>query len=173
MEIYRLVSDQLINWSDTYERKEILFTALEKAQYPARPSIHLGLPSPAWVTHRALQAVRETRVQVCKRPRARPQVLSFGQSFQNPPRDGLRPTGTSSQGREVSPQFPASQGSHRRNLQYQSGTSPQARGVLNHPHDAPLFHISRHEHRRYFSGQHDSGLAPGRAFRTQSKGRQS
>src|SRR5580704_2654627 len=77
MHLYRLQSDQLYTWSDgsakTIDRR-LTQTPSSAAAPTATARCH-----PAWLSYRALQTLRQARMQVCRRPRSWSQVLSFGE----------------------------------------------------------------------------------------------
>ena len=76
MHLYRLQSDQSYTWSDgntkTIDRR-LAQTPSSAAAPTATARCH-----PAWLSHRALQTLRQARMQVCRWPRSWSQVLSFG-----------------------------------------------------------------------------------------------
>src|SRR5471030_179364 len=72
MDFRVLLSDQSLTWS-AHER----YSVVDVAQ-ASRPVVAANAGfghAPAWLAHRALQALRQTRLQVCRRPRSRSQVL--------------------------------------------------------------------------------------------------
>jgi hypothetical protein len=82
MKIHSLASDQCYAWSD--ENTEADYRRLAKAPPSAPAPIAPAQSRPPWFPHRALQALRQARMQMRPRPRSWPQILSV--SF-----PGLRP----------------------------------------------------------------------------------
>jgi hypothetical protein len=81
-------SDQLYNWSANerlYCRFASSAPSLGQKTGPAPTS------GPSWLSHRALQALRQSRLQMSARSGTRTQVLFIGQPSRQPTRDGLRP----------------------------------------------------------------------------------
>ena len=99
-----LVSDQLLTWSDEYIETD--HRRLAKAP-PSAPAPIAPTPSgPPWFPHRALQALRQARMQVCPRPRSWSQILSVGELSRPAPTNGLRPTRVLRAGERVPGQLP-------------------------------------------------------------------
>src|SRR5207248_3645794 len=72
-----LASDQLLTWSDA--NIEADHRRLAKAP-PSAPAPAASAQScPRWFPHRALQTLRQARMQVRSRPRSWPQILSVGE----------------------------------------------------------------------------------------------
>ena len=105
MYLSRLLSDQLYTWSD--ENRERARYQPEKAPPSALPAVAAAQGSPAWLADRALQALRQARVQVRRRSRPWSQVLSFGEPLGLAATDGLCAAGISHPGcrihRQLSP----------------------------------------------------------------------
>lgn len=98
-------SDQLYTWSDEYRKRASC--QLEKTPPGALAAVAPAQGGPARLTYRALQALRQARVQVRRRPRPWPQVLSFGEPLGLAATDGLCAAGISRPGcriyRQLSP----------------------------------------------------------------------
>lgn len=151
-------SDQSDTWSALHAGRIRcrLATAPQNALASAAPAGGRA----AWLAHRALQALRETGLQVCSRARPRAKVLSFGESCGRTPRDGLRAPGDARPSRAVSGQSPPSARGPRGDLRDQPRAPAPARGVLSHagerrhpPGHRPLRHpICRHPHRQHARG---------------------
>src|SRR5512147_1212740 len=92
----RILSDQYDNWSDSFA-EAIASISPEPAQKPPAPTTAL-LCAAARLTHRTLQTLRETRLQMCSGTRPRPQVLPLHQPARSNTGNGLRPTGGSRHG---------------------------------------------------------------------------
>ena len=84
-----LVSDQLLAWSD--ENIETDHRRLAKAPPNAPAPIAPAQSYPPWFSHRALQALRQARMQVCPGPWSWPQVLPVGELPRPASANGLRP----------------------------------------------------------------------------------
>ena len=99
-----LRSDQLLAWSD--ENIETDYRRLAKAPPSAPAPIAPTQSGPAGFPHRALQALRQARMQVCPRPRSWSQILSVGELSRPAPTNGLRPTRVLRAGERVPGQLP-------------------------------------------------------------------
>ena len=85
-----LLSDQSLTWS-AYGRHSII--RLTQTPRPtAEADAGVG-DTPAGLAHRALQALRQTWLQVRRRPRPWPQVLSVRELSRAPTANGLRASG--------------------------------------------------------------------------------
>lgn len=100
-----VLSDQLYTWSD--ENRKRTCCQPEKTPPSAFAPVAAAQGSPAWLAYRALQALRQARVQVRRRSRSWPQVLSFGEPLGLAATDGLCAAGISRPGcrihRQLSP----------------------------------------------------------------------
>jgi hypothetical protein len=131
-----LEADQLYTWSDNYAHPiaqtdvcRFASTTPTASAPPATPrSSFAGLP------HRALQTLRQARMQVCTRPRSWPQVLPLGQSLWPATANGLHPPGLSKPSQRVSRQLPSSPRDFGRDLRHQSRTATPPRDALSHSH---------------------------------------
>src|SRR5436305_12923845 len=104
MKIHFLVSDQYYTWSD--ENTEADHRRLAKAP-PSAPAPTASAQSrPPWFPHRALQALRQARMQMRPRPRSWPQILSVGELSRPASANGLCPAGVLRAGERVAGQFP-------------------------------------------------------------------
>src|SRR5579872_4846579 len=99
-----LASDQLLTWSDEYS--ETGHRRLAKAPPSAPAPTAPAQSCPARFSHRALQALRQARLQVRPGPRSWPQVLSVGELSRPAPANGLRPARVLRAGERVSGQLP-------------------------------------------------------------------
>jgi hypothetical protein len=132
-----LEADHSYTWSDNYAHPiaqtdvcRFASTTSTAIAPPATPrSSFAGLP------HRALQTMRQARMQVCTRPRSWPQVLPLGQSLWPATANGLRPPGLSKPSQRVSRQLPSSPRDFGRDLRHQSRTAMPPRGALSHSHE--------------------------------------
>jgi len=121
-------SDQLYTWSD--ENRKRTCCQPEKAPPSAFAPATAAQGSPARLADRAVQALRQARVQVRRRSRPWPQVLSFGEPLRLAATDGLCAAGISRPGcriyRPLSPS-PRNPGS---DLRDQSRTPAPPGGAL-------------------------------------------
>ncbi len=99
-----LLSDQLLAWSD--ENTEADHRRLAKAPPSAPTPIAPTQSYPAGFPHRTLQALWQARMQVRRRPRSWPQILSVGKLSRPAPANGLRPARVSRAGERVAGQLP-------------------------------------------------------------------
>jgi hypothetical protein len=113
----RIQSDQFYNWSDIYEKKIDLLPS-QTAQNAHRASTSSGR-YPKRFTHRALQALWKTWVQVCQRPRARAEVLPLRYALEGQAANGLRATRSPLPGRQTSEKLPQPATNPRRNMRDQ------------------------------------------------------
>ena len=99
-----LVSDQLYAWSD--EDTEPTRGRLTKTPPSAPAPIAPAQSGPARFSHRALQTLWQARMQMRRRPRSWPQVLSVGKLSRPAPANGLRPARVLRAGERVPGQLP-------------------------------------------------------------------
>jgi hypothetical protein len=99
-----LVSDQLLTWSD--ENTEADHGRLAKAPPSASAPIAPPQSCPPWFPHRALQTLWQARMQMRRRPRSWPQVLSLGELSRPASANGLCPAGVLRAGERVLGQLP-------------------------------------------------------------------
>src|SRR6516165_3209725 len=97
-----LLSDQLSTWSDIETDHRRLAKAPPSAPAPIAPA----QSRPPWFPHRALQALWQARLQMRRRPRSWPQVLSVGELSRPAPTNGLRPARVLRAGERVPGQLP-------------------------------------------------------------------
>lgn len=161
MILFYLLSDQLYNWSDKYEENDCP-VAIE-AHHASKTAFRVEVSLTSRLSHRTLQALREAGLQMCGGQGPRAEVLRFCEQAGKPPRDGLRFPGTRTKSPSLSRKLSTTQRCARRDLGYQSRTSPTQRGLLALTDDS---NNSRHRYSdsRRFSGQHDSSLASSLSF---------
>ncbi len=127
MQIHPIYSDQLHNWS-AYERLDHCATpptsSFGKKASPARAPYSSRFP------HRALQTVRQSRLQMPAWPGARAQVLLVGKPSRWPTRDGLRPSRVSPTGLRLLAELPESPTGAGADLQPQPRNLKASRQVL-------------------------------------------
>ncbi len=170
-----LQADQLYTWPDTHALPtaqtnlcRLASTTPTAFAPPATPrSSFAGFP------HRALQALRQARMQVRPRPRSWPQVLPLGQSLWPATANGLHSPGLSKPGQRVSRQLPSAPRDLGRGLRHQSRTAMPPRGALSHSHE-PRFGLAlralRSPTRRPAPGQYALRLARRRTQRRSHRG---
>ena len=118
----RILSDQYDNWSDILT-EAITPISPEPTQKPPAPTTALVCAT-AWLTHRALQTLRQTRMQMCSGTRPRSQVLPLHQPAGSNAGYGLCPTGGSRHGRSIPRELSFNPRDSRADLQHQSRTAP-------------------------------------------------
>lgn len=119
MRVSEAGSDQL------YDCSERLDPALDLvvAAHPRAAASPLASPaaSPSWFPHRALSAVWQAWVQVCRRPGPWPQVLSLDEPGWREASDDVRPPRLSGGGLRIPGQLPAGAGDAGGDLVHQRG----------------------------------------------------
>lgn len=155
-----ILSDQLYTWSDEYTNEIGCCTS----QAPQRPCASATAPSiyPARLSNRAIQAMRQAGMQMCRWSGAWTQVLSFGELSGPASADGLRaPRGLwASFG--VSRQLSADARDSGRDLRDQPRVVASSRGALTRPHEPVARRPACTDRRggwRGSSGQYAGGLA--------------
>jgi hypothetical protein len=154
-----LLSDQLSTWSAHGRYSVVDFTQASRAIAEANAGVRDAL---ARLAHRALQALRQTGLQVRRWARSWPQVLSVRELSRAPTANGLRASGRLRRRHPTFGELPQGPRDHRRDLRDQPRTITPPRGALRglgEP-DAAVTHplhrsaIGRRTHR-----QHARGLA--------------
>ena len=128
-----LVSDQLLAWSDENSEADHrrLAQAPPSAPAPTAPAQSCAARFP----HRALQALRQARLQVRPGPRSWPQVLPVGELSRPASTNGLRPARVLRAGERVSGQLPPCSPGLGGDLRDQPRTSAPSREVLTDRHE--------------------------------------
>ena len=126
-------SDQWYTWSDEHRNGTCCCTS----QTPQCPCASAAAPSiyPAWLSNRAIQAMRQTGMQMCRWSRAWAQVLSVGELSGHASTDGLRAPGGSWTGFGVSCQLSADARDSGRDLRDQPRVAAPPRGALTRLHE--------------------------------------
>ena|SRR5208282_3220500 len=128
-----LFSDQLLAWSD--ENTEADHRRLAKAPPSAPAPIAPTQSCPPWFPHRALQALRQARMQVRPGLRSWPQVLSVGELSRPAPTNGLRPTRVLRAGERVPGQLSPRPPDLRGDLRDQPRAPTTSREALKDRHE--------------------------------------
>src|SRR5215471_4725378 len=128
MYFFTLESDQLYTWSD--ENPGPAHCRIAKTpQCSSAPAA--STPSgPPRLAHRALQKMRQTGMQMRRRPRPRSQVLFVSQLSRLAAADGLRAAGVVRANERVPRQLPSSPRDPGGDLRDQPRTAAQTRGAL-------------------------------------------
>src|SRR5262245_41163839 len=129
----RIQSDQLNTWSDINAQGIRRHIAKTPQSSPAPTATPPG--DPARFPHRALRPVWQTGMEVRRRPRSWPQVLSFAELAGLAAANGLRTAGVSRSDCGVASQLPASPRDLGGGLRDQPRTVAPARGALKRRHD--------------------------------------
>ena len=104
MKCLQLFSDQFFTWSDKNPQAD--HRRLAKTP-PSAPAPAASAQSrPAWLPHRALQTLRQARLQMRPRPRSWPQVLPVGELSRPASANGLCPARVLRAGERVPRQLP-------------------------------------------------------------------
>src|ERR1039457_2357909 len=104
MKCLQLFSDQLFAWSD--ENPKADHRSLAKTPPSAPAPAASAQRDPARFPHRALQTMWQARMQMCRRPRSWPQILSVGKLSRPAPANGLCPARVLRAGERVPGQLP-------------------------------------------------------------------
>lgn len=128
MQNNRIQSDQLYNWSDDEPFNRYLA--------PSAPDVgQTSGPTPSahsqGISHRALQAVWPSQLQMPTRPGTRAQILPFGKPGWCPAGDGLCPRGICKTGLRILAEFPSRPPGTGEHLQYQPRIVKTTSKVLN------------------------------------------
>jgi len=141
MHLYRLQSDQSYTWSD--ENTKTIDRRLAQTPSSAAAPTATARCHPAWLSHRALQTLRQAGMQVCRWPRSWSQVLSFGELPGPAAANGLCAAGVLRADQRVAGQLSASSRAPRTDLRDQSRTLTSPRGALNDPYEHRTLRPSR------------------------------
>ena len=126
----KLLSDQLLKWSDEYAKT--VYRVLEATANGSGPSVALAAGCAARVLDRTLQTLWKTGLPVCARARAWAQVLSLRQPIWRIPSGRLRSPELPQRGRTVPGELSSDQGNPQGDFRYQFRTAtPQGAVVGN------------------------------------------
>ncbi len=156
MNTHRLLSDQSYTWSASSDRSDF-FSPQATAQATASQASASGLGTPR-LPDRALQALRQSELQVRTGSRPWAQVLPVGELSGPLATDGLRAASRARAGRRMGGQLQAGSRDPGGDLRDQPRTTTAARAALrrNGEPDATVAHRPRRSHRwRDAAGQHD------------------
>jgi hypothetical protein len=157
-------SDHVYDWSDRSIRKILVCVAQAPTGVAAQtPTIGCSV---AWLADRALQALRQARLQMCRGSRSRPEVLPVGELSRRAAADGLRATGKSGSHSRARRQLPRGAHDARRGLRDQPRAATAPRGALRvggERNVATAHHTDRRFRRCPAPRQHGRGMAPRRA----------
>src|SRR5713101_6110730 len=134
-------SDQLYTWSDINEEKRACYR-LEKTPSSPRAPTTPTQGDPAWLADRALQTLWQARVQMRRRPRPWPQVLSVGEPPGLASANGLCAAGISRSDRRVRRQLSPRPRDLRGDLRDQPRVTAPPGGALNRRHEPSAFRPS-------------------------------
>jgi hypothetical protein len=159
MHLLVLLSDQFSTWSANGRYSVVHFAQTPRAIAEANAGVRDAL---ARLAHRALQALRQTGLQVRRWARSWPQVLSVRELSRAPTANGLRASGRLRRRHPTFGELPQGPRDHRRDLRDQPRTITPPRGALRglgepdaaFTHPLHRFAIGRRTHR-----QHARGLA--------------
>jgi hypothetical protein len=127
-----LVSGQFYTWSDGYSKRTRIRTA--KAPRRSCPQTAAAEINSARLSHRTTQTMWQARMQVCRRSRAWPKVLSVGKLSRTAAANGLCATGCLRSNSGVSCQLSPEPRDSGNDLRDQSRTSTPPRGALERHH---------------------------------------
>src|SRR5436305_7140435 len=129
-----LQSDQLYSWSDGYTKAA--YSRLAKTPQSSSAPIATAAGHPSRFPDRALQTLRQARMQMRRGPWPRPQVLSVGKLPRPAAANGLCPAGILCPNERVSRQLSTSPRDPGVDLRDQSRTATPSRGSLKNRHEA-------------------------------------
>jgi len=128
-----LLSDQFYTWSDGYSERTRRRTA--KAPQRSCPPTAAAEIDSARLPHRTIQAMWQAGMQVRRRSRTWPEVLSVGKLSRPAAANGLRATGCLRANCGVSRQLSPEPRDSGNDLRDQSRTSAPPRGALERHHE--------------------------------------
>lgn len=159
MRLLVLLSDQFFTWSANGRYSVVHFAQTPSAIAEANASVRDAL---AWLAHRTLQALRQTGLQVCRRPRPWSQVLPIRELSRPPAANGLRAASRLHRRRRAPGELSPRSRDHRGDLRDQPRTIAPPRGALRGAGE-PVVAVARQLHRsaigRRTHRQHARGLA--------------
>lgn len=164
MNVLVIMTDQLNTWSDNYvacNAQTVLVRPAEAAAATLTPTAPARSLAPR-LSHRTLQTLRQSRMQMRSRSRSWPKVLPLGKSFGTTSANGLCAAGFSAAGYGISRSLPAASPGHRGNLRDQWRAPASARGLVSHDNSrtqSAFLLTPRYAYGGYPSCQYDRRLA--------------
>jgi hypothetical protein len=171
MSTVHLLSDHVYDWSDSSIKQIIV--GVEKAQAIVAAQTAAAGCGATRLVDRALQALRQAGMQMCRRSRPWAQVLPVGELSRRATADGLRATGKCGGHARASHQLPAGAHDPRRGLLDQSRAATAPRGALKsggERHVTAAHRTDRRFRRCTAPRQHARGMARRRAALNQHRG---
>jgi hypothetical protein len=160
MYLLLIESDQLYTWSDICARENLFHS--KKAPPISSTATAPTHRDPARLTHRALQALWQDRLQVCRGPGTRSQVLPVGKLSGFPASYGLCAARALRSDRRIPGQLSTNPRDFRGDLRDQPRTITASRGALRSHDGRRTFCVHRavgNGNWRCSSGQYARGLA--------------
>ena len=133
MSLYRVISVQLGNCTDEFATNQNIFPS-KTAHGPLQTNYLYRSTHLEGLADRALHPLWQTRMQMRKYSRARPQILFVGQLHGSQTRTGICASEGPSTGRRVTHQLSDDQADLRRNIEHQSRTAATQKRVVIHAH---------------------------------------
>ena len=164
-------SDHVYDWSDRSIR-EILLCVAQAPAIAAAQIATLGCGA-ARLTDRAVQALWQAGLQMCRGSGSRPEVLPVGEFSRRAAADGLRATGKSGSHSRARRELPRSAHDARRGLRDQPRTATAPRGALGAGGErnvATAHHTDRRFRRCAAPRQHGRDMARRRAALNRHRG---
>ena len=132
------LADQFYTWSDYHALlgAQTEFCCLSPAPPTATAPDAAARSFAPWFSHRALQALWQTGLQMRPRPRPWSKVLPVGQSLRATAANGLRSTGLSPRNHRISSQLSTTPSDFGRDLCHQSRVVVPSRGILRNCYES-------------------------------------
>jgi hypothetical protein len=132
------LADQLYTWTDNHalQAAQTDFCCLTPAPPPATAPDAAARSFAPWFSHRALQTLWQTGLQMRPRPRPWSKVLPVGQSIRAAAGNGLHSPGLSPPDRRISGQLSATPSDLGRDLRHQSRAVVPSRGILRNCYES-------------------------------------
>ena len=123
----RFMSDQLLQWSDEFEKR--LFAGSARAPSAIARRSAANDEGPSWLSNRAVQALRPSRLPLCRWSRAWPEALLVRQYCRATASDGLRTERRDWGGQRIPRQLQSGARRPERDLRDQRRTAAPTRGT--------------------------------------------
>ncbi len=161
MKMTGILSDQFYNWSDK-KNEETLKLCPSQASQGASAPVAASRGDPSRLAYRALQALRQARLQVCRRTRSWSEVLPLGNTTSRPASDGLRSPGLRRGGDRVPGPVPVGPEGSRKDLRDQPRVTASKGRAVGEQRDQPSCRcLDKSGRSRDFGRQH-APVATGR-----------